>query len=246
MPTIKIDGIQMHYVQEGSGSDVILLHGWGQNTEMMQPVMDHLKHTHRVVSLDFPGFGQSEDPGRAYSVADYAALLRQLIEELEINNPVLIGHSFGCRVAIHYASTYPVAKMILTGAAGLRSKRTLRYYARVYTFKSLKWCCRLLGMKQLEEKLRKYFGSSDYKNTSGVMRETFVKVVNDDVKPLLGGLSMPVLLVFGDRDDQTPLWMGETMEKLIPNAGLAVFEGSGHYAYLEQLQRFLKVCDVFL
>lgn len=246
MPTIKIDEIQIHYVQEGSGKDIVLLHGWGQNTEMMQPVMDHLKNTHRVFALDFPGFGQSEDPKVPYGVPEYAQLLRSFIVQLGIETPIFIGHSFGCRVAIHYGSTYPVEKMILTGAAGLRSKRALGYYLRVYAFKTLKWCCRLLNMKQLEEKLRKYFGSSDYKNTSGVMRSTFVKVVNDDVKPLLGKLTMPVLLIFGDRDDQTPLWMGETMEKLIPNAGLAIFEGSGHYAYLEQLARFLKVCDVFL
>lgn len=246
MPKLQIDGIQVNYIMEGSGSDVILLHGWGQNIEMMKPVSEHLKQNHRVFILDFPGFGNSDEPFRPYGVDDYANLLRAFIVQLDIRNPVLIGHSFGCRVAIHYGSQYDVEKMILTGAAGLRSKRGLPFYCRMYVFKLLKRICRLPGLIQFEEPLQKLFGSRDYRDTSGVMRATFVKVVNDDVKPLLPKLNMHVLLVFGEHDDSTPLWMGKVMESLIPNAGLAIFENCGHYAYLEQLPRFLKVCDVFL
>lgn len=245
MSTLIVRGGNLNYVVSGNGPDMILLHGWGQNIEMMKPLADHLQQNFRVYIIDFPGFGMSDEPKEPWGVEDYALALREFIEQLNINNPILLGHSFGCRVAITYASKYPVKQMLLTGAAGLPSKKSPMYYARVYTFKALKKLCKIPGLTQYQEALRQYFGSSDYKNTSGVMRTTFVKVVNHNVRPMLSKLTMPVLLVFGENDDATPLWMGKVMEKEIPDAGLAVFEGAGHYAYLEQLSRFLRVCDAF-
>lgn len=245
MSMLSVKGINMNYIVSGKGSDLILLHGWGQNTEMMKPLSDHLQQYFRVYTIDFPGFGLSDEPKEPWGVEDYTEALHEFVVKLNIQNPILLGHSFGCRVAITYASRYPVKKMLLTGAAGLPSKKSAMYYVRTYTFKTLKHLCKLPGLKQYQEAIRQHFGSSDYKNTSGVMRSTFVKVVNHNVRPLLPKLTMPVLLVFGEKDDATPLWMGKIMEKEIPDAGLAVFEGAGHYAYLEQLQRFLRVCDVF-
>lgn len=245
MSLIQIGNRNLNYVSYGKGPDLILLHGWGQNIEMMKPLADHLQQFFHVYIIDFPGFGESEEPSTPWGVEDYATALREFVVKLKIENPILLGHSFGCRVAITYASQYPVKQMLLTGAAGLPSKKSPMYYARVYTFKTLKRLCKLPGLTQYQEALRKYFGSTDYKNTSGVMRTTFVKVVNHNVKGMLPKLTMPVLLVFGENDDATPLWMGKVMEKEIPDAGLVVFEGAGHYAYLEQLPRFLRVCDAF-
>lgn len=245
MSMLQIDNVNVNYIVEGSGPDMILLHGWGQNIEMMKPIADYLKSNFKIYILDFPGFGESSEPLVTWGVEDYAILLRRFVEMLGIEKPILIGHSFGCRVAIHYAVKYPVEKMLLTGAAGLKDKHGPAYYARIYTFKALKHLTNLPGLRQYQETVRKAFGSSDYKNTTGVMRSTFVKVVNDDVKELLKDLHMPVLLVYGENDDATPLWMGQYMEKHIPDAGLVVFENAGHYAYLEQLPRFLRICDAF-
>ena len=245
MSSIQLNTVNLNHIVEGEGPDMILLHGWGQNIEMMKPISDYFKKNFKVYTIDFPGFGGSSEPVTAWSVEDYAVCLRAFVEAMNIDNPIIIGHSFGCRVAIHYAVKHPVKQMLLTGAAGLKDKHGVGYYVRIYTFKALKHLTKIPGLNQYAETVRKAFGSADYKNTTGVMRTTFVKVVNDDVKDLLKDLHMPVLLVFGQNDDATPLWMGEYMEKHIPDAGLVVFENAGHYAYLEQLPRFLRVCDAF-
>ncbi|MFI3284298.1 MAG: alpha/beta hydrolase [Erysipelotrichaceae bacterium] len=241
-----IENVNSYYEKSGSSSQsVILLHGWGQNTEMMAPVAQHLSAFFTVYNIDFPGFGKSEEPPVAWSPDDYCEWLKKLSDSLKIENPILIGHSFGGHIAMRYASRYPVYKMVLTGAAGLKPKRGADYYLKVYGYKASKKLLQLPGMQKHKEKLSKQFGSEDYQNTTGVMRETFVKVVNSYVNDLLSSIHCSTLLVYGSEDDATPLWMGEYLEKHLPDAGLAVFENQGHYAYFVQIQRFNAVLDAF-
>ena len=247
MPIIQINGLNINYIQQGNhGWNMVCLHGWGQNIEMMQKIADHFQYDFKVTVLDFPGFGQSDDPHSSWSVQDYAHFLSDFLITLNIQNPILIGHSFGCRVATHYALIHPVHKMVFTGGAGIRPKRKLGWYFRTYSYKLAKFVFKISMLNQYEENMKKVFGSTDYQNASGIMRETLVKVVNDDTTEILNKMMMPVLLVWGDQDEQTPLWMGKTMEEKMPNAGLAIFEGDDHYAYFHQWERFNRVLDIFL
>ena len=243
-----INGVKTAYEEAGGGIDVILLHGWGQNKEMMSQIFEHLKDRFHVFSLDFPGFGESDLPPEAWGVGEYEAFLEAFIAACGIEKPVLIGHSFGCRVAIRYAADHPgnVRRMCLTGAAGIRPKRGLDWYVRTYTYKAGKLALKLTGQTKKLEELQNRSGSEDYRNAQGVMRPTFVKVVNEDLKPYLHLISCPVLLVWGDQDTAAPLWMGQVMEKEIPDAGLAVFAGDDHWAYWHQADRFNRVLDIFL
>lgn len=245
MPNIEIKQVQCNYTVVGEGHDVILLHGWGQNIEMMEFIQKHLQSSFRVFNLDFPGFGKSGIPLTAWSVQDYADFLYEFVEKLGIVNPTLIGHSFGCRVAIRYAVTHPVYKMVLTGAAGLRSKPSNTSSLKATTYKVAKKMIRMTGSKELEEKLKDKFGSEDYRNAKGIMREAFVKIVNDDLIDCLDKFDCPVLLVWGENDEATPLWMGKVMEEKMKNAGLAIFENDDHYAYFHQSKRFCLVLDAF-
>ncbi|MEG0177318.1 alpha/beta fold hydrolase [Anaerorhabdus sp.] len=245
MAVIDVMGASCNYTEQGKGIDVVLLHGWGQNTQMMQFIQDHLSSNFRVFNIDFPGFGESSEPPVPWGVLEYTEFLHEFCLKNNIVNPILIGHSFGCRVAIRFASLYPVRKMVLTGAAGIRPKRGLGYYVRTNTYKLGKKVVQLTGSKDLEKALQSKFGSSDYKNTSGVMRQTFVKIVNEDLTPYLDKFDCPVLLVWGDKDDAAPLWMGKIMEEKMKNAGLAIFEGDDHYAYFHQSRRFCLVLDSF-
>lgn len=245
MSTISIRNIRINYRLVGEGHDVVLLHGWGQKMIMMDFIQDHLANRFRVLNLDFPGFGESDEPDRPYGVADYCELLHDMLKELNIEKPILIGHSFGCRVAFHYAAKYPVAKMVLCGAAGLLPKRGLDYKIKTGSFKLAKKIVGLTGEENLE-KFKKQFGSSDYKNTSGIMRESFVKIVNDDVSDKLPFVFCPVILIFGENDDATPLWMGKELESKLHDAALIVFEKDDHYAYFHQPQRLLAIVDSFL
>ncbi len=222
---------------------VVLLHGWGQNIDMMKPIGDELLSTNRVIIIDFPGFGKSEEPLDAWDVSEYTNMLRTLLIKLNVDNPILIGHSFGCRVAIKYSNLYPVKKMIFTGGAGIRPQRGINYYVKVYTYKTIKMVKKLPGLSKVGNSSN--YGSEDYRNASDAMKGTFVKVVNEDLKPLLKNISCPVLLIWGKNDEATPLSDGMLMEQLIADSALITLEGT-HYAYLENISYFNVIVKEFI
>lgn len=234
-------------MHEGEGQDILLLHGWGQNKEMMINIFEHFKDRFHVWSIDFPGFGESDDPKEAWGVEDYESFLEDFIRINQIVHPIIIAHSFGCRVAIRYeAKTQNAKKMCLTGAAGIRPKHGLDWQIKTKAYKAGKWFLKATGQNEKLEQMQKNAGSEDYRNAQGVMRETFVKVVNDDVSDILKDVKCSVLLVWGEFDTAAPLWMGQQMEKEMPDAGLAIFEGDDHWAYWHQASRFNAVLDIFL
>ncbi len=242
----EIHGVKTACRASGEGKPVILLHGWGQNMQMMSAIEEHLSSFFRVYNLDFPGFGESDDPKTPWGVPDYEMFLRDFCTLHGIENPILIGHSFGCRVAIRYAVDYPVHKMCLTGAAGIRPKARPSQKLRTMVYKTGKRYLQLTHQEERLKELQNRSGSEDYRNARGVMRESFVRIVNDDVSPILKDVRCPVLLVWGENDSAVPLWMGKQMEKEMPDAGLAVFEGEDHFAYWHQPVRFNNVLDIFL
>lgn len=247
MAKLLIKDVSINYSCSGTSKDtVVLLHGWGQNMTMMVQIENHLADRFTVYNIDLPGFGKSDTPLIAWSVYDYADCLKQFMDRLSIYDPIIIAHSFGARLAIILAANNDISKMVLTGAAGIKDKRHLDYYIKVYSYKLAKNTLKIFGLKKYQEQLSNNAGSSDYQNTSGVMRATFVKIVNEDLTKYLSDIKAEVLLVWGEKDMATPLWMGKMMAELIPNAGLAIFENDDHYAYYNQTSRFLKVLDIFL
>lgn len=238
----NIDGLNIYVEKSGRrGKPVILLHGWGQNTQMMEFIARFLQKHFVVYNLDLPGFGQSDEPDKPWGVMEYTDFLYHFCQKNKIDNPILIGHSFGCRIAIRFAYKYKASKLILTGAAGIRDKRTIVWYIKTYSYKLAKQLFPTVA-KMYSEKV----GSEDYKNTTGIMRQTFVKCVNDDIKPILKDIKNETLLVFGSDDEATPLSKGKEMEKLMRNATLIVFEDDNHFAYINQAIRFNAVIDAFL
>ena len=244
---LLINDVKLNYTKDGQNKQaVILMHGWGQNIEMMKPVADHLSPHFTVYNLDLPGFGASEAPKIVWGVEEYTAMLKEFIQINDIEDPIIIAHSFGVRIALLYAANNPVHKLVLTGGAGILPKRGLKYYLKIYTYKLGKLILSLPGLNKYKEKYQQASGSEDYKALSGVMRSSFVKIVNLDLTPILKDVKAETLLVWGDLDDATPLWMAKVMEKQLPNAGLAIFKNEGHYAYWNQMSRFLSVIDIFL
>ena len=243
----EFHGVRTAYRHSGAGRDVVLLHGWGQKMIMMSAVEKHLSDRFSVWNLDFPGFGESDEPPYAWSVEEYMHFLEDFITENQIREPIFIGHSFGCRAAIRYAAVHhDVRKMCLTGAAGIRPPHGAAWHLRTGSYKAARWVLEKTGQGKLLEELKRKRGSEDYRNVTGVMRETFVKVVNDDVSPILKDVVCPVLLVFGENDEAAPLWMGKQMERDMPDAALVIFENDDHWAYWHQAERFNRVLDAFL
>ncbi len=249
---IIIDKIRLNYIIEGVGEDVIVLHGWGANIETVMPIVNVLKDKFRVHALDLPGFGKSDDPDEPIDSFKYAEIVKRYMDEIKINKVILIGHSFGGKLSIILGSKYPdiVEKVVLVNSAGLIPKRGIKYYTKVYSFKTLRFIYKkfFFWLKN-EEKMKKFykkFGSTDYKDSAGVMRKILVIVVNENLVSLLGKIKAPTLLIWGDKDTATPLYLGKIMEKEIPDSGLVVLEGTGHYSYLDDYNKFAIIIRNFL
>ncbi len=245
----SIDDISLNYHMTGEGCPVVLLHGWAGSLASFAPVHRHLESRFRVCSPDLPGFGQSGEPAAAWSTSDYADCLVRFFLKAGIENPVILGHSFGGRIGIRLAASIAVRKLVLIDSAGLRPRRSWRYYVKVYTFKTGSKLLRLPGIglftAGLLERMRRRAGSQDYQNASPRMREILVKTVNEDLRDLLPRIGCPTLLVWGEQDTATPIADALVMERLIPDAGLVRFQ-AGHFSYLERLNEFLAVIDHFL
>ncbi len=247
---IKIGNINLHYQVCGEGHPLILLHGWGCDVNIFNLVQQDLENKFKVYTIDFPGFGQSDPPAEIWGIEDYTRCLEEFTTRLSITNPILLGHSFGGRVSILYGSRNAVKKIILVDAAGIKPKRTLKYYIKVYPYKwAKKLMPILIGHQTAQRYLDRYrqkVGSSDYKNLSGTMRGTFIKVVNEDLKKFMPSIQAPTLLIWGELDTATPLKDAKIMNKLIPDSGLVVLKGCGHYSFLDNYYDFIIILNNFL
>ena len=217
-----------------------MLHGWGANIGLLWPLAERLVGLgYRVYVMDMPGFGDSDLPPVAWTVHDYARFVMDYADHHNLERFYLFGHSFGGRLGLILGAEHHdrVIKMVLADSAGIPLKRPLMSQLRLKSYKGIRDGLAQVGLKKLAEILRNWYnnryGSSDFQNVSGVMRETFVKVVNEDLKEYAIRGRVPTLLIWGELDEDTPLWQGELLEKLIPDAGLVVFPDAGHYSYLE-------------
>jgi len=246
--TITIDNQTIFYEERGSGSAVLLLHGWGTDHTLFAPLMELLARKYRVIALDFPGFGRSPEPPRPWDVDAYAGLVLGLLDALGIAECALLGHSFGGRVILKLAArqleTPRFTKLILVGAAGIRHAPNPKASARAKRYQLAKKI--LKPFPGLMEAARKHYGSADYRAATPMMRQVFVKVVGEDLAPLLPLIGQETLLIWGRGDDQTPLSDGQRMEREMPNAGLVVLENAGHYAFIERQDQFLRVMASFM
>lgn len=236
----------------GEGALVVLMHGWGCRASTLESVAKTVRELGRpVINVDFPGFGDSTEPDDIWGVEQYTEAMEQLLRLENVgSDAVLLGHSFGGRVGIVYASRNPLGKLILVDAAGVKPKRTFKYYLKVYTFKAKKQLLKLVLGKQKAEKyldrLRAKAGSSDYRNSTPKMRAIMSRVVNEDLCHLMPQIKVPTLLVWGSADTATPISDAKKMERLIPGAGLVEFEGAGHYSFLDRPGQFAAVLKSFL
>ena len=257
---LEIGKAKVEVTQSGSGARAcLLLHGWGCSAQMMENVRGALDGQMRVAAIDFPGHGKngkSAPPPEPWGVPEYMEMTAEVIRRLALAPCDIVAHSFGARVAILLAAEHPelVGRMVLTGAAGIKKPQSERASAKQTLYKGLKGAVNLAEKTHLfgslpergREALVQRFGSPDYRALSPEMRRTFVKVISLDLSDCLERIKAPTLLYWGAQDTETPLWMGQLMSERIPDAGLVVEEGAGHFAYLEHSARFLRILKSFL
>lgn len=246
---ITLNNKKINYDIEGDGKPIILLHGWLASLETMKPLQKHLSKYFKVYNVDIIGFGKSDLPSNPLNTDDFGDFLNDFIKELKIENPILIGHSHGGRTIINYAGRNlgKINKIVLIDSAGVKPKRSFSYYIRVYLYKFVKNLVRLLPKRcgNLREKALSKFGSDDYKNSPEVLRKTMNIILNEDQQKIMSNIKVPTLLIWGDKDTATPIQDAKKMEKLIPNSGIAVLEGAGHFSYIDKLGQCLLILDEF-
>ncbi|MBI2624157.1 alpha/beta hydrolase [Candidatus Parcubacteria bacterium] len=237
------------------GSTVLVfLHGWGRTMEdfdaLRETLMNRLPAA-TFLQFDAPGFGRSPLPeGKSFSLTDYAMALGGLLEKLAVTRPVLVGHSFGAGIALTYAARFPasVEKIVLISAAGIR-RRSFQHWLLtagrflfrgiVFGFRDFRFTLRLKNL------LGMFFGSRDYRHARGALRDTFKKVVAEDLRPIAGRIERPTLLIWGSRDAETPLRDGRTYHELIKGSRLEILD-AGHFPILEKPAECAQLIASFL
>jgi len=236
----------------GEGEPVLLLHGWGANIELLWPLANALRQRgYQTYTLDMPGFGFSQQPLQAWTIFDYANFILSYLDAHNLARVHLFGHSFGGRLGLILGAQHSerIQKMILSNSAGLRPHVSIWLQLRLGIYKAIRDNLYKLHLNTLANTLReqynKRYGSSDFQQASGIMRETFIQIINEDLAPYAGRVKPSTLLFWGDHDEETPLWMGYELERLIPDAGLVIHQGAGHYAYLDKLAETAHIIDHF-
>jgi pimeloyl-ACP methyl ester carboxylesterase len=249
---IRIGDLSINEAVIGEGLPVLMLHGWGVNIELLWPLGSRLAPLgYRVWMLDLPGFGESSEPDSPWLVTDYAQFVLNYLDHHQLDRVHLFGHSFGGRLGLILGAEHPerIDRMVLANSAGIRAPMPFPTQVRLSTYKAVRDGLKKVGLGALSEQLRKAYNaryaSTDFLATSGVMRQTFVNVVNQDLRDYAARVKPSTLLLWGDQDADTPLWQGQFLEKTIPDAGLVVFNGVGHYSYLDKLSETLRVMDYF-
>ena len=247
----RINGLDTYYTVEGRGEPVVLLHGWGASSQSFGGLTAALADAFRVLAVDLPGFGWSQAPPAAWGTAEYAGHVERLLQEAGVGRAALVGHSFGGRIAISLAARQPalVSRLVLVASAGIRPQRRAGYYVRVASAKLARRIFSLPGWGAIGERiiatLSERLGSRDYRR-AGPLRPTLVKVVNEDLTPLLPAIQAPTLILWGDQDQEVPKSAMEIMADRIPRSRLVVFGGAGHFPFLDAPEKFCGMVKAFV
>lgn len=238
----------------GNGRTILILPGWGTNIDVYRVLIEDMSLYSNVIAIDMPGFGKSELPKEAWDIDGYIDFIESFVKELGIKELDLIGHSNGGRLIIKMMSKenigFKVGKIILMGSAGIVHKKSLKTRIKVRLYKVGKT---IMGCKIVKkivpnalEQLQKKVGSEDYKNAPPILRQSMVKLINEDMREYLPNINVPTLLLWGENDTATPIDDAKIMEKLIPDTGLVVIPGGTHFVFLEQPAYINKIISTFL
>ena len=235
---MTFDLSEVSFIQKGTGRDLFFFHGYLSSKESFTAQIEYFSRFYRVTAFDFLGFGQSAPLNEAFSVSDYAEWTKALLDALKIERPHVVAHSFGCRVAVKMAKGdgQVFDKMLLTGPAGVILKRGFGYKLKVKAYRLVK--------KFAPNYAEKHFGSTEYRSLPPVMRESYKKIVNEDLRADAREISNEVLMVVGEEDKTTPIEEAEAYLVCLENGWIKRMEG-GHFAFAEHPLAFNLIAEEF-
>ncbi len=269
----EYSGIPVAYLKTGSGPPLLLLHGWGNCSDVLLPLARSLSDIRTCFIPDLPGFGKTPPPREPWSVGDYADLVRAFVHEFAGGSTDVLAHSFGGRIVLKWAArcatetgsenaskkrpqngaSDELLKIIITGGAGMKPRRSFSYYRRRTMAVLLKTPFLILPGALKSKALQwlrgtaiwRSLGSSDYQKLDGVMRETFVRTVSEHLEDCLPAITQEVLLLWGKEDESTPWYQAGRMAQGLVNGALVGIDRAGHYAFLDQPDRFRRIVRAF-
>lgn len=248
---IIVDGLLASYsVAEIANSEklsVLFLHGWASSKEVWGNAMINLSQFgHDVYSLDLPGFGKTQSPTNPWSTNDYAEFVCHFLQKLNLNNIVLIGHSFGGRVALVLAANQKISikKLVLVDSAGFYTGSGIKKFM-AYASKLVHPLFRLPSLRPARKKIYRIFGAEDYVSTPE-LNDTFVKVISEDLGYLLPKITTKTLIVWGSLDVATPISFAKEFNKKIISSKLIILPKAGHYSFLDKPDEFNKILAEFV
>jgi pimeloyl-ACP methyl ester carboxylesterase len=239
---------------ENNTYTTVLLHGWGTSAKTWKSTEDALISIGiSTVSMKLPGF-DLEDPKEAWDIPEYACFVLSTLEQMHIKPPYnFIGHSFGGRISIYIASYHPefINKLVLTSAAGVADRKEFKTnLIQSQSVKELKNLLKEFIPEQIYDYLLKIYikimGSADYKRATPIMRKTLQNVVDLDLTPFLQKIKAPALIIWGDKDNLTPLCEGEKLHRNIKSSNFIVIEGAGHNTHITHSKEWLDRVIQFL
>lgn len=249
-----IDDLEINYVVKGEGSPILLLQGWGTNIDIYNTLIEGMSSYSKVYALDLPGFENSSEPKESWDLDQYVEFIIKFIHKFNIKELDLLGHSFGGRIIIKLLNRknldFKINKVILIGSAGIKHKLSFPKKVKVKIFKIGK----IISKNKIVGKIfgksidhyKQNAGSEDYRNATPIMKECMVKTINEDLTNLLPNITQETLLIWGEKDDATPLSDGILMNKLIKESGLVEIKGASHYVFLESPGYVNSIIESFL
>lgn len=226
--------------------NLVFLHGWGQDKSSFEPLMEAFQHKYDCHLIDLPGFGAEEAPKEAWVPSQYADFVADYCDKNKIKEAVFLGHSFGGKISALLAARHPkkVKALVLIAASGLKPPRKLSFRIKAF---SLRMLGKLAGLidglfsTNYKDQYRKKFGSHDYRNSDGVMRDILIKTVNEDISNIAEQIRQKALILYAENDTQTPPSVGRKYHYLIKGSEFVCYRNQDHYSLLNdgrfQLQR---------
>jgi pimeloyl-ACP methyl ester carboxylesterase len=228
---VNINGVKTNYLSFGNGKPFIILHGWGSASDRWVIEAEKIAEKgYRVIVPDLPGFGESDKLDTPWRVNDYLKWFEDFLNELKIENFYLLGYSFGGAVAAKVAIKYPqrVEKLFLVASAVIRHK-TAQKEASAGVAKFVKIFQFLPFYPLFRKAVYKFIvRKSDYVYTEGVMKETYLNVISDDVSYKLGFIKVPTVIIWGDKDQSVPIEDARVINERIKNSKLIIVPGADH------------------
>lgn len=230
---------EVSYLQKGTGKDLVFFHGYLSSKEAFWAQIEYFSRDYKVTAIDFLGFGQSAPLTKDFSVSDYAEWTKAVLQALGIQRPCVIAHSFGCRVALKMAECGEQVfdKLILTGPAGVIMNRGFSYRIKVRAYRVIKKIFPVFAEKR--------FGSEEYRSLSPIMKQSYKKIVNEDLRETASRVQNEILILEGKSDTTTPKREAEAYLAVMQRAKLVFLEG-GHFAFAENPTIFNLLAEEFL